>query len=90
MDGYEVHFDELRICSSQLESIIEELQAQISDMKKTEEELLNDKLWYGPNKSQFTQGFIKYKEALDGLYNNAVEHHERLVEINNTYVKAED
>ena len=89
MDGYELHFDEVSQGASQLEKIIEDLQAQIDDMNKTEEEMLNDSLWYGPNKSQFSQRFADYKQAVSGLYDSAVDHHSKLIEIINTYAAAE-
>ncbi len=89
MDGYELHFDEATQGASQLEKIIEDLRSQIDDMNKTEEELLNDQLWYGPNKSRFSQRFAEYKQAVEGLYTSAVDHHSKLVEILNTYQAAE-
>ena len=54
-----------------------------------ENEMLNDALWYGPNKSSFMTRLGEYKTAINGLYNNAVEHHTALQQVISTYASAE-
>lgn len=89
MATYEVNFSAAKSAASHLETILEQLQLQIKQMNKIEETMLNDSLWYGPNKSQFKQNFTEYKSAMNMLYNNAVEHLNKLNEMLQTYAKAE-
>ncbi|MBQ9058011.1 MAG: WXG100 family type VII secretion target [Atopobiaceae bacterium] len=89
MEGYEIHFDEASNGASQLQKIIEGLQEQLQKMSSTEEQFLNDQLWYGPNKTKFSQRFEEYKKAVENLLTNASEHHTALVDILNAYQKAE-
>ena len=89
MATYEVNFSAAKSAASHLESILEQLQLQIKRMDEIETTMLNDSLWYGPNKSQFKQNFAEYKIAMKILYNNAVEHLNKLNEMLQIYAKPE-
>lgn len=89
MDGYEIHIEEVSQGATQLQQIIEGLEAQMNQIKSISDNMLNDALWYGPNKSSFMNRLNDYMTQVQGLYNNAVEHHTRLLEIIQTYANAE-
>ena len=90
MDGYQISFDMAQKAASDLNKILEEFQKQIELLSQKEEELLNDSLWYGPNKSDFTQKFNDYKTKVSALHKNAVEHYTALNQILSAYQKAEE
>ena len=72
-----------------LEETIEQFAAEINRMKEIEENMLNDSLWYGPNKAKFKSEFSEYMSAVAKLYEQAVDHLAKLQEIMKTYVQAE-
>lgn len=89
MATYEINFPALSQATVNLEETIKELQTQMQRLNDIRENMLSDKLWYGPNKSRFSQSFSNYQTELDRLYKNAVDHHSKLVEITTTYKQAE-
>ena len=89
MATYEVNFPALEAAATHLQSILESLQKQMKRMEEIETTMLNDSLWYGPNKTQYTQKFAQYKNSLATLYNSAVDQLRKLNEIINTYAKTE-
>lgn len=89
MDRYEINPAEARQGAEQLNHNIEELRAQLESIASNQEEFMNDSLWHGPSKTTFSTRFAEYKQALDQLLANAIEHHSKLLEIIATYENAE-
>ena len=89
MDGYEINFSEAQNAATQLQGILEEFGKLIAQLSTNEEQLLNDSLWYGPNKATFSQKFEEYKASVNNLYTNANEHLTALNEVLSTYAAAE-
>lgn len=89
MATYEVNFPALQAGAANLEETIGRLQAEMTKLNEIQETMLNDSLWYGPNKSKYTQGFNAYKAALADLYMNATDHLTKLQEIMTAYANAE-
>lgn len=86
---YEVHFGEAQNAAKELQNVLERMQQQIQELEKVEEELLNDRLWTGPNKNQFKMKFEEYRSGMVNLYNNGQEHLQALQQIISTYQKPE-
>lgn len=89
MDGYNIQIEGATQGAAELKTIIEGLEVQIKQIETIESEMLNDSLWYGPNKSLFMNRMSDYKTAVNGLYNNAVEHHAALQQVISAYARAE-
>lgn len=89
MATYEVNFPALQAAQAHLQEILEQLQTQMKRMDEIKDSMLNDSLWYGPNKSKYFQSFGEYQNALTTLYANAVDHLSKLNEIIKTYANAE-
>ena len=89
MDGYEINFSEAQKAAQQLTDILEEFSKLIQQLSTNEEQMLNDALWYGPNKADFSRKFEEYKTAVNNLYKNAAEHLTALNEVIGTYSAAE-
>lgn len=89
MATYEVNFPALQAAANHLQEIIANLQTQMKRMEEIKTTMLNDSLWYGPNKTQYTQKFVQYQNSLATLYNNALDQLSKLNEIIKTYANAE-
>lgn len=89
MDGYDIQLEGATQGATELSTIIEGLETQLKQIETIENEMLNDSLWYGPNKTSFMNRLSDYKAAVSGLYNNAVEHHAALQQVISTYASAE-
>lgn len=89
MATYEINFLALNTATDRLEDTISQLRQQMKTLVDIKENMLSDKVWYGPNKSKFKQSFSEYQNALNELYQSAVDHYNKLVQITNEYKKAE-
>lgn len=89
MATYEVNFAAAQAAATHLQEILTSLQTQMKRMDEIQTTMLNDSLWYGPNKTKYTQKFTQYKNALATLYSNAVDQLGKLNEIIKTYANAE-
>lgn len=89
MATYEIDVTKAVVAAGHLNETITELEMQIRELNKIQETMLNDSLWKGPNKTDFTNKFEAYKTALTALYANSVEHYNHLNDIIQTYVNAE-
>lgn len=89
MDGYEIQLEGATQGAAELSTIIEGFETQMKQIETVENEMLNDSLWYGPNKTSFMNRLSEYKTSIAGLYNNAVEHHAALLQVISTYASAE-
>lgn len=89
MATYTVNFGTLQSAISHLEETLTRMKQEIDKMENIKSTLLNDSLWYGPNKSGYFQKFETYQSAMNTLYNNALEHLNKLNEIKKTYANAE-
>ncbi len=88
-ESYNVDVAGLQAGAANLEETIEQFAAEINKMKEIEENMLNDSLWYGPNKAKFKNEFTEYMNAVVKLYEQAIDHLAKLQEILKTYVQAE-
>lgn len=74
---------------TQLDEIATGLEAQIKSVNTTKEEMLNDEMWHGPNKSSFMRSLAEYETAVDGLLVSARDHQAKLIEIYNAHIQAQ-
>lgn len=89
MATYTVNFGSLQSAIAHLEETLARMKQEIDKMETIKTTLLNDSLWYGPNKKNYFQKFEAYQNAMNALYNNAADHLTKLNEIKKTYANAE-
>jgi len=89
MATYTVNFAALQSAIAHQEEILARMKQEIEKMETIKNTLLNDSLWYGPNKKNYFQKFETYQNAMNALYNNAADHLTKLNEIKKTYAGAE-
>lgn len=90
MAGYEIDIERATQCANDLATIIEKFAGEIRSIEQTENDMLSDELWHGPNKTTFMQRMNEYKKAVKGLHDNAVEHQKALTQIISAYIEAEN
>ncbi len=89
MAGYTIDFGPAQDATKQLQTILEELGAEIQKLGSEQENLLSDANWRGPNKSMFTSQFEAYKTAAMNLHANGEEHLAALQGMISAYASAE-
>lgn len=90
MATYELHLAQLKSATTNLETIIDRLKAEIDKMTEIRSTLLSDNLWKGSAKTRFSKDFDNYQNALQQLYAEATDHYNKLLQIINEYAKAEN
>lgn len=89
MATYTVNFGALQSAIAHLEETLARMKQEIDKMETIKTTLMNDSLWYGPNKKNYFQKFEAYQNAMSALYNNAADHLTKLNEIKKAYANAE-